>query len=206
VLTSVSDFFNYFHNYLRKKNSSGINCSAVNAPQRCWFRFPGNAWIFPVYVKEVKDIGLTTQPSARNKACLVIAKGKALTYYRLSCQFCCYLNRGGGGFFHLSKCKFSITLHKSCLTVKTNRFSQLLIAPLLNKIKIILCFCPQQKSMFLLGSRRCGTFPIFNCCCSGFLRSDTLIGTVLVKVQPLETVCEIHDSFPVSFSHFLTPH
>ncbi|KAF4526724.1 hypothetical protein B566_EDAN015756 [Ephemera danica] len=31
----------------------------------------------------------------------------------------------------------------------------------------------------------------------GFLRSDTLIGTVTVKLQPLETKCEIHDSFPV---------
>lgn len=31
----------------------------------------------------------------------------------------------------------------------------------------------------------------------GFLRSDTLIGTVTVKLQPLETQCEIHDSFPL---------
>ncbi|GJQ67542.1 hypothetical protein Trydic_g8354 [Trypoxylus dichotomus] len=29
----------------------------------------------------------------------------------------------------------------------------------------------------------------------GFLRSDTLLGTVSVKLQPLETQCEIHDSF-----------
>ncbi|XP_065164524.1 coiled-coil and C2 domain-containing protein 1-like isoform X2 [Atheta coriaria] len=29
----------------------------------------------------------------------------------------------------------------------------------------------------------------------GFLRSDTLLGTVTVKLQPLETQCEIHDSF-----------
>lgn len=35
--------------------------------------------------------------------------------------------------------------------------------------------------------------------CSGFLRSDVLIGTVLVKLQPLETASEIHDSFDVSF-------
>lgn len=34
----------------------------------------------------------------------------------------------------------------------------------------------------------------------GFLRSDTLIGTVTVKLQPLETQCEIHDSFPVRIS------
>ncbi|KRT80654.1 C2 domain containing protein [Oryctes borbonicus] len=29
----------------------------------------------------------------------------------------------------------------------------------------------------------------------GFLRSDTLLGTVSVKLQPLETQCEIHDSY-----------
>uniref|UniRef100_A0A182SBD0 Coiled-coil and C2 domain-containing protein 1-like n=1 Tax=Anopheles maculatus TaxID=74869 RepID=A0A182SBD0_9DIPT len=31
----------------------------------------------------------------------------------------------------------------------------------------------------------------------GFLRSDVLIGTVTVKLQPLETQIEIHDSFPL---------
>ncbi|XP_062559950.1 coiled-coil and C2 domain-containing protein 1-like isoform X2 [Armigeres subalbatus] len=31
----------------------------------------------------------------------------------------------------------------------------------------------------------------------GFLRSDTLIGTVTIKLQPLEVQCEIHDSFPL---------
>uniref|UniRef100_A0A182K679 Coiled-coil and C2 domain-containing protein 1-like n=1 Tax=Anopheles christyi TaxID=43041 RepID=A0A182K679_9DIPT len=31
----------------------------------------------------------------------------------------------------------------------------------------------------------------------GFLRSDVLIGTVMVKLQPLETQIEIHDSFPL---------
>lgn len=39
-------------------------------------------------------------------------------------------------------------------------------------------------------------------CFSGFLRSDTLIGTVTVKLQPLETQCEIHDSFPVGYLNF----
>ncbi|XP_052900032.1 coiled-coil and C2 domain-containing protein 1-like isoform X1 [Anopheles moucheti] len=34
-------------------------------------------------------------------------------------------------------------------------------------------------------------------CFSGFLRSDVLIGTVTVKLQPLETQIEIHDSFPL---------
>ena len=42
----------------------------------------------------------------------------------------------------------------------------------------------------------CDYIPL--CCFSGFLRSDTLIGTVNVKLQPLETVFEIHDSFTVS--------
>ena len=40
-------------------------------------------------------------------------------------------------------------------------------------------------------------FPIFSCF-SGFLRSDILIGTVTIKLLPLETQVEIHDSFPVS--------
>lgn len=31
----------------------------------------------------------------------------------------------------------------------------------------------------------------------GFLRSDTLLGTASVKLQPMETVCQIHDSFPI---------
>nr|XP_023013952.1 coiled-coil and C2 domain-containing protein 1-like isoform X1 [Leptinotarsa decemlineata] len=34
-----------------------------------------------------------------------------------------------------------------------------------------------------------------SCCFSGFFRSDVLIGTVNVKLQPLETQCEIHESF-----------
>lgn len=31
----------------------------------------------------------------------------------------------------------------------------------------------------------------------GFLRSDSLVGTAAVKLQPLENSCEIHDSFPL---------
>ncbi|XP_017876982.1 coiled-coil and C2 domain-containing protein 1-like isoform X2 [Ceratina calcarata] len=31
----------------------------------------------------------------------------------------------------------------------------------------------------------------------GFFRSDSLLGTVTVKLQPLESQCELHDSFPV---------
>ncbi|KAK9298155.1 hypothetical protein QLX08_008390 [Tetragonisca angustula] len=37
-------------------------------------------------------------------------------------------------------------------------------------------------------------------CCTnprGFFRSDSLLGTVTVKLQPLETQCELHDSFPL---------
>ncbi|XP_011207891.2 coiled-coil and C2 domain-containing protein 1-like isoform X1 [Bactrocera dorsalis] len=33
------------------------------------------------------------------------------------------------------------------------------------------------------------------CCFRGFLRSDILIGTVNVKLQPIETKCDIHDTF-----------
>lgn len=36
------------------------------------------------------------------------------------------------------------------------------------------------------------------CCFRGFLRSDTLIGTINVKLQPLETKCDIHDTYDVS--------
>lgn len=42
------------------------------------------------------------------------------------------------------------------------------------------------------------------CCFSGFLRSDTLVGTANVKLQPLETACEIHDSFDVSVNHLIS--
>ena len=43
----------------------------------------------------------------------------------------------------------------------------------------------------------CCTSDVFSCF-SGFFRSDALIGTVNLKLQPLETHCEIHDSFDVS--------
>ncbi|KAJ8920967.1 hypothetical protein NQ315_015761 [Exocentrus adspersus] len=39
-----------------------------------------------------------------------------------------------------------------------------------------------------------GASDIF-CCYSGLFRSDSLIGTVNLKLQPLETQCELHDSF-----------
>lgn len=46
----------------------------------------------------------------------------------------------------------------------------------------------------------CGLSRILPICCfRGFLRSDTLIGTVNVKLQPLETKCDIHDTFDVSY-------
>nr|XP_029719583.1 LOW QUALITY PROTEIN: coiled-coil and C2 domain-containing protein 1-like [Aedes albopictus] len=54
--------------------------------------------------------------------------------------------------------------------------------------------CPSSSS----SSSSCARSSIFSSSCfSGFLRSDTLIGTVTVKLQPLETQCEIHDSFPL---------
>lgn len=31
----------------------------------------------------------------------------------------------------------------------------------------------------------------------GFLRSDALLGTATVKLLPLETVCTLHDTFPL---------
>ena len=39
--------------------------------------------------------------------------------------------------------------------------------------------------------------------CRGFLKSDKLLGTVNVKLLPLETQCTSHDSYDVSdFFHF----
>lgn len=40
------------------------------------------------------------------------------------------------------------------------------------------------------------------CCFRGFLRSDTLIGTVTVKLAPLETNCDIHDTYDVSVEQY----
>ncbi|KAL1513388.1 hypothetical protein ABEB36_002807 [Hypothenemus hampei] len=41
----------------------------------------------------------------------------------------------------------------------------------------------------------CGCASDIFSCFSGFFRSDSLIGTVNLKLQPLETQCEMHDSF-----------
>ncbi|CAG9769095.1 unnamed protein product [Ceutorhynchus assimilis] len=41
----------------------------------------------------------------------------------------------------------------------------------------------------------CGCASDIFSCFSGFFRSDSLVGTVNLKLQPLETQCEIHDSF-----------
>ncbi|CAG9854810.1 unnamed protein product [Phyllotreta striolata] len=45
------------------------------------------------------------------------------------------------------------------------------------------------------GSCQCWDSFVEGFCCLGFFRSDSLIGTVNVKLQPLETACEIHESF-----------
>ncbi|XP_044001069.1 coiled-coil and C2 domain-containing protein 1-like isoform X2 [Aphidius gifuensis] len=47
-------------------------------------------------------------------------------------------------------------------------------------------------------SKGCSMNPLL-CCThpSGFFRSDSLLGTVTVKLQPLETQCTLHDSFPL---------
>ncbi|XP_015607516.1 coiled-coil and C2 domain-containing protein 1-like isoform X2 [Cephus cinctus] len=47
-------------------------------------------------------------------------------------------------------------------------------------------------------AKGCSMNPIL--CCThprGFFRSDSLLGTVTVKLQPLETQCILHDSFPL---------
>lgn len=45
----------------------------------------------------------------------------------------------------------------------------------------------------------CGLSRILPICSfRGFLRADNLIGTVTVKLQPLETKCDIHDTYDVS--------
>lgn len=61
-------------------------------------------------------------------------------------------------------------------------------------IKIIYYICV-RCSLICCGLSR--KLPL--CCFRGFLRSDILIGTVTVKLQPLETKCDIHDTFDVSF-------
>ena len=40
-------------------------------------------------------------------------------------------------------------------------------------------------------------------CFRGFFKGDKMLGTVTVKLQPLENVCVLHDSYNVSF---LVPH
>ncbi|XP_076646996.1 lethal (2) giant discs 1 isoform X2 [Halictus rubicundus] len=47
-------------------------------------------------------------------------------------------------------------------------------------------------------SKGCSLNPLL-CCThpSGFFRSDSLLGTVTVKLQPLESKCVLHDSFPL---------
>ena len=47
-------------------------------------------------------------------------------------------------------------------------------------------------------SASCWCASNIGCCFSGWFRGDTLIGTAAVKLQPLETQCELHDSFDVS--------
>ncbi|XP_063982910.1 coiled-coil and C2 domain-containing protein 1-like isoform X3 [Diachasmimorpha longicaudata] len=47
-------------------------------------------------------------------------------------------------------------------------------------------------------SKGCSMNPLL--CCThprGFFRSDNLLGTVTVKLQPLESQCTLHDSFPL---------
>ncbi|KAG5315169.1 C2D1 protein, partial [Acromyrmex insinuator] len=49
-----------------------------------------------------------------------------------------------------------------------------------------------------IWTKGCSLNPIL--CCThprGFFRSDSLLGTVMVKLQPLESQCTLHDSFPV---------
>ncbi|XP_011636314.1 coiled-coil and C2 domain-containing protein 1-like [Pogonomyrmex barbatus] len=47
-------------------------------------------------------------------------------------------------------------------------------------------------------AKGCSLNPIL--CCThprGFFRSDSLLGTVMIKLQPLESQCILHDSFPL---------
>jgi coiled-coil and C2 domain-containing protein 1 len=46
-----------------------------------------------------------------------------------------------------------------------------------------------------MGCASCWCASDIACCFSGFFRGDTLIGTATVKLQQLETQCELHDSF-----------
>ncbi|KYN06003.1 Coiled-coil and C2 domain-containing protein 1-like protein [Cyphomyrmex costatus] len=49
-----------------------------------------------------------------------------------------------------------------------------------------------------IWTKGCSLNPIL--CCThprGFFRSDSLLGTVMVKLQPLESQCTLHDTFPL---------
>lgn len=36
---------------------------------------------------------------------------------------------------------------------------------------------------------------LLNCCCSGFLRSDSLLGTASIKLTDFEQKCQVHDTY-----------
>jgi len=68
------------------------------------------------------------------------------------------------------------------------------------KINVIQCYAFNINSCSIDCCGLSRKLPL--CCFRGFLRSDTLIGTVNVKLQPLETKCEIHDTYDVSDNYY----
>lgn len=54
---------------------------------------------------------------------------------------------------------------------------------------------PKDKSYQRVFKRHAAKVEVWSK--GGFLRSDTLLGTAAVKLQPLETHCTLHDGFPL---------
>ena len=61
--------------------------------------------------------------------------------------------------------------------------------------KIVMPLNPKEKSCQRIFKRQTLKCEVMSK--GGFLRSDTCIGTVQVKLQPLETQCTLHDSYPL---------
>nr|XP_022918739.1 coiled-coil and C2 domain-containing protein 1-like isoform X1 [Onthophagus taurus] len=69
------------------------------------------------------------------------------------------------------------------------------LIPIQRSVRTCLRVFKRHSVKFEVYSKGCCASEL--CCFRGFFRSDALLGTVNVKLQPLETQCEIHDSFDI---------
>ncbi|XP_063914192.1 coiled-coil and C2 domain-containing protein 1-like isoform X1 [Zophobas morio] len=67
--------------------------------------------------------------------------------------------------------------------------------PILRTARVCQRVFKRQSVKFEVYAKGCWCASNIGCCFSGWFRGDTLIGTAAVKLQPLETQCELHDSF-----------